>query len=322
MATLAYYDVFDFPLKAGEVFYRLVSFVHLEDAGSAAYSRHDDFGKLGHELDQLVLDGAVSRSGDFYFLNDREYLIPLRLKREKLAERKWRKALRAIRWLALAPYIRAVFASGSLAAANPDELSDLDVLIVVKHGRIWLSRLFISAILSLIRMRRGGRDIIAPDKICPNHYVTDQSLKINLPSLYNAQTYANLKPIWVRDLQIAQNFKEQNGWALNYVSHWNWSNRPRLKSAPSSFMRGMGEFLLNNFWGDWLEGVARRYQSARISSGRQSNEPGGRVVYNDSQLEFHPRSIEAEVIAGYNQRLVDLGLGRFARERDSGLFTK
>ena len=320
LATLAYYDVFDFPLKAEEVAARFVNFRHLNqfsDIARPLVLRCPQIQEIKKDLDQLILDGLVGRAGEYYFLFDREYLAPLRLKREKTANRKWRIARRAIWWLRFVPYVQAVFASGSLAMRNTDELSDLDVLIVVKHGRIWLARFLILAVLSILGVRRRGSDKIAPDKICPNHFITDKSLCIPFKSIYTAQTYANLVPIYCRAIELIQRFKEANQWVLDYVSQWNFNFvevKPQQK--PQQPMFGSST---SKHWSvaQSLENWLRQYQSKRIARNPHTGQPGGRVIYTDEQLEFHPSSIESGIIRKYNQKMKDLGLDQFAQEKSS-----
>ena len=325
LATLAYYDVFDFPLKEGEIFKFLFNFEHLSAAGDG---RVPDFGEIKIELETLRSNGAVSFYDGFYFLFDRDYLVPLRLKREKIAKKKWEKTLCAAKWLKFLPYIEAVFASGSLAMNNTEELGDLDILIIVKHGRIWLSRLLISGLLSLIGIRRKYNQKIAPDKICLNHYITDKSLLIPYKSIYTAQTYINLKPIFVPDPRIVAEFYKANSWIGDYVL--NFGHNPQhydsmiyhSKKLGKSFLKKavsrIGEAVLDKRIGNWLENLARRWQIGRIEKHKKQDLPGGRVVYNNEQLEFHPGSVEKEIIEKYNQRLITLGLDEFAIEKDSG----
>ncbi|MDP3996063.1 MAG: hypothetical protein Q8P74_02340, partial [bacterium] len=208
LATVAYYDVLDFPLKAGEIFDRLVN-VHQEEPEIEA----DKLKKIV----ELVREGRLQTMGGNYFLPGREYLVPLRLKKEKIWELKIKKARWAVRWLHFLPYIKGVLASGSLASGNTDELSDLDVLIIAGHGRIWTARFLVTGLLELLGVRRRSWDKIAPDKICLNHYITDLSLLINLPSAYNAQTYINLKPLILKDARLENSFKKENAWVLEHV---------------------------------------------------------------------------------------------------------
>lgn len=327
LATLAYYDVFDLPLKVEEVFARLINFRHLAIAttnlGTILYSTNITWypsqADINKELDQLVLDGVVSRVGEFYFLFNREYLVPLRLKYEKIAKHKWHKTRRAIWWLRFVPYVEGVFASGSLAISNTNELSDLDVLVIVKHGKIWMTRLMISSILSILRMRRRGSDRFAPDKICLNHYVSDKSLKIPYKSIYNAQTYSNLVPIYIRSMAIMREFKKENAWVSDFVFNWNISNEPIIKNSWLEIIAKLVGVVLNTKIGDIFEGWAKRLQYHRISSNPLTKQSGGRVIFNDEQLEFHPHSIETLIIKKYNNNLGELGLSDLAVEEDSGL---
>lgn len=348
LATLAYYDVFDWPLKIGEILTKLVK-IFPADIKHTTYNLQ--LKTIQTDLDQLVLDRMVDFADGFYFLagyapletdrpkavvavpsagrflTGREHLVPLRLKREKIAKRKWRLARRAVWWLRFVPYVRAVFASGSLAMRDTDELSDLDVLIVVKHGRIWLARFFVLAALSLLRMRRKAGDKVAPDKICPNHFITDKSLRIPFKSIYTAQTYANLIPIYIDGQTLIEEFKKANEWVLDYVIGWNFGFvevKPQQKVV-EPLKRGsttkLWELLLDHSGlGHILENWSRRYQSWRIARNPMTrNHAAGHVMFNDGQLAFHPDSIEKEIIDGYNGRLAQFGLSELAAERDSGL---
>ncbi len=317
LATLAYYDILDFPLKAEEIFKFLINFSHL-----SGYQRDDrqlTFEEVKKELGSLTEGGTIGFGDGFYFLFDRAYLVPLRLKKEKIAGEKWRKTLRAFRWAGFLPYLRIVFASGSLANRNTDELSDLDVLVAAKHGRIWLARLFLTGLFSIMGARRKPSEKIAPDKICLNHYITDKSLSIAFKSIYNAQTYANLIPVLAAGESLLKDFQKQNSWVLDYVCSWPEFAKPKLKRGFLGKISTFLEFLLDNAVGDWLECLAGRYQMRRIKNNPRTYEPGGRVVFNDEQLEFHPQSFEKKVIEEYNRRLAKIGLGELAVEKDSGL---
>lgn len=343
LATLAYYDVFDLPLKAEEILKYLVNFKHLGVSGvmcqvsdkinpglDPTYNLKPETRTLADirkELEQLVLDVVANKVGDYYFLFDREYLIPLRQKREKIAQRKWQITKRVVWCLRFVPYVKAVFASGSLAIRNTDELSDLDVLTIVKHGRIWLSRFLILGVLALLGKRRKGTDRIAPDKICPNHFLTDQTLNIPFRSIYAAQIYANLAPIYVRDPGIIEKFKKANDWLLDYVSGWNVGNAREvellLRISTSKFLTKITEWLFDNLgFASILEKWLGLYQSRRIERNPATHQTGGRVLFTDEQLEFHPHSIETQIIKGYNERLRKLNLPQLAIEKDSGLDKK
>jgi hypothetical protein len=318
LATLAYYDILDQPLKLEEISSRLISFRHLFtiEAETLDYDLED----VHRELERLTIAGPIDFCEGYYFLFGREYLVPLRLKREKIAKNKWRITKKAISWLRLVPYLRAIFASGSLAINNTDELSDLDVLIVVKHGRIWLARFFIVIMLELLHVRRRGHDKIAPDKICPNHYITDESLAIAFQSIYNAQTYSNLVPIYVRDETLTEKFKKENSWVLDYVENWATNPGNERNTQSAGFKEAIAKIVekfLDLTLGFYLEGLARVYQTKRIVHNQPAGPTGGHIVFNDQQLAFHPSSIEDGIIQAYNLRLMRLGISQLARESKS-----
>lgn len=307
LATLAYYDVFDFPLKTDEVFRYLIKL------NSSLNQEEISLENIKKVLDQLVLDGRVSRegppageAGDYYFIDDKSYLVPLRLKRQKISLKKWVKAKKAVHWLKIVPYVEAVFASGSLALNNCDELSDLDVLIVAKCGHIWSTRLLVSGLLSFLGMRRRYFEKIAPDKICLNHYITGQSLRIPFESIYNAQNYINLKPILVRDPGIIKRFADENNWINNFViGKWIITTNENLLKIGffSKLFFSIGIAIFNNKFGNWFENFARRYQTGKIVRNPLTKHTNGHVIYDDNQLAFHPDSPEATIMEKYTSKL-------------------
>ena len=318
LATLVYYDIFDLSLRKEELFKRLCVFGHLFHGKKRETVSRSQF---DYSLEQLLKTGKINLKNNYYYLFEREYLIPFRLKKEKLAISRIKRTRWAVGWLRFAPNLLAVFASGSLAMRNTDELSDLDILIITKSGRIWLTRLYVTVILSLLGIRRKVTDKIAPNKVCPNHYITDKSLLVPFKSIYNAQTYSNLIPIYVRGNKIIEEFKKANSWVLDYVHEWGniESTNEILKTGLPGFLAKIKEKSLNNKLGDFFEKLARNYQSRRIASNPLTKQSGGRVVFNDEQLEFHPSSIEEEIVRKYNQRMKELGLGELAVEKNSGL---
>jgi len=56
----------------------------------------------------------------------------------------------------------------------------------------------------------------------------------------------------------------------------------------------------------------------RIEADPATHAAGGRVVADEQELEFHPRSQEVSVLDAYNRTAAQL-LGDIPREADSGL---
>jgi len=330
LSTIVYYDALDYPLTSFEVFKYLVNPLHISQCVEPS-STHKDFevdrsAKISlngviRNLENKEVRRFIDEENGFYFLKGREEIIRIRIERQKIADRKWKKAKKIIYWLQIIPYLRMVAVSGSLALNNTREKSDIDVLIVTKTSRIWSTRFFITAFLQLIGKRRHKHK--TKDRICLNHYITDNSLEIKFKSLYNAQTYAHMIPI----LEIApgtyKKFQQTNRWLKDYLLNWFYIDNKHFKSLKTNFclvnIAKIGEICLNNFLGDLLEKILKKIQRRSIKKDPLTYKKGGRVTIDDTQLEFHPDSPERKVLDKYNKTTVKLNLKELGQEKDSGL---
>ncbi|HYU64897.1 MAG TPA: hypothetical protein VEK36_01340 [Candidatus Paceibacterota bacterium] len=321
LATLAYYDVFEFPLTLVEIYKYLVNPGRVENLpeGIGEIKVSD----ILNELDNLKQGGRVVEHNGFYFLSaDRISIYNQRIEREKLAAQKWKKLMRVVRWFPLVPHLRGVFVSGSLAINNTNEESDFDVLVIAKSGRLYTCRFFLSLLTSIFGVRRTRHDTKAPDKLCFNHYLTDANMTIPYESLYNAQTYVNLKPVFVREGVWVKFFLE-NLWLNKYVYHPQTQEYLMRRTVHSpAYIRvvnALAETVLNTFAGDLVEKLNKRFQQRRIRLNPVTYAPGGRTVFTDQQLEFHPHSEERNILEQYNRLIADIGTFWNYQEVDSGL---
>ncbi|MEK7536833.1 MAG: nucleotidyltransferase domain-containing protein [Patescibacteria group bacterium] len=334
--TIVYYNCLDYPLTLDE----------LEVFSFGVNSAHRE---ISSNLDGLIKKKLIEKFSGFYFLRGRKNLVQEREEKNKIAKEKWKKILKAARWLNIIPYIKAVFASGSLAFDNTTKESDLDVLIVVKSGRIWTSRFLTVILLGLLGVRRKRYQLLAPDKICLNHFITDKSLYIPRKSIYTAQLYARLVSILLEDESLLDEFAKANSWVGGWVRGWPetiknqnakikmaysarrlqslWRRTTEATSAAkagqnyNSKIKTLGEKILNTKFGDWLENILRKYQLRRINNFHLTYKAGGRVKADDESLEFHPDSPELRIIEKYNKTMEKLEFPELGREQDSGLLT-
>jgi hypothetical protein len=238
-----------------------------------------------------------------------------RIAQEKIWAQKWRRMLRKAWWLQAVPYARGIFASGSLALGNMSATSDWDVFVVAQGSRLYTARLGLLIVAKLLGALRTKHDAIASDTFCFNHYVTTDGLAIRHRSLYTAHGLALLVPVYDPQKYL-QRLWQANQWIGDYLPMPSEAEYVRRSVRPSRVLasiKWIGEFALA-----WLETPLRRWQQARIAREPATHQRAGRVVANDRELEFHPRSFEAVALARYNAVLERHGLGQYA-ERDSGL---
>jgi len=343
LSTIAYYDTLDYPLTSFEVFKYLVNPLHVasfykpQSIEVDKFTLHQGYGagfskislvSIRKNLNSREMKKFIDEKNGFYFLKNRTEVIRTRIDRQKIADQKWKKAKKIIRWLQIVPYLRMVAVSGSLALNNTQEESDIDILVIVRAGRIWLARFFVTVLLQLIGKRRHKK--FTKDRICLNHYITNKSLEIKFRSLYNAQTYAHMIPVLETEQAhlpmrqgIYNKFQKANRWIKDYLVFWPEIEVKHFKTllASSSLISiaRAGEICLNNWFGDLLEKLSRKLQKSSIEKDPLTHKKGGRITTDDTQLEFHPESPERKTLNKYNKNMLYLGVGELSHEKDSGL---
>ncbi len=333
IATICYYDTLDYPLTGFEIYKYLVtpSFSPPYQEGVRGGGVNVSFNNILNALENnSELKKIIQEKNGFYFLQGKEKILPQRIKRQKLADQKWKKARKIIWLLQIIPYLRMIAVSGSLALENTRKNSDIDLLIVTKAGRIWTCRTLITILITLLGKKHyKGK---TRDRICLNHYITDKSLRIPFESLYNAQTYARLVNVYEFFLPLAkgeikrgyfQQFQKENLWVKNYLVFWlniKAGNLRMIKKNKTliSFAK-FSETVLDNLIGNQIENTLGKWQEKRIKADPLFKKPGGRITADKNQLEFHPESHEVRIVKNFNQKMRDLELSELANQKDSGL---
>lgn len=320
LATLIYYDIINLALTPLDVFNYLINPSRLSFGNKPVkdFSFHD----VWIELENLAKLKLIGHKNGYYFLRERDELFDLRIERMKIADQKWMKFLKAVQWIQLVPYIRGVFASGSLAMSNTDNKSDFDVLMIVQSRRLYTTRLLLLSLTSLLRSRRRWFDKTAPNKLCFNHYLVQDQLHIRHHSIFNAQSYAHLIPV-LAPRELFDRFYYENKWINKYLFNFRPAYEYLRRSVKKNYFFIVAarilEFILNSKIGDSFEYLAKKYQHNRIKNNPNTYSSGGRVVFSDFELEFHPNSFEKFLIEKYNLSLKKFGIIVRLEEKDSGL---
>lgn len=321
LSTIIYYNNLGQPLTVFEIYKYLIkprpssSLSAISDAGFG-------FVQVRDCLEQSArLRNDIDSKNGFYFLRGKSGLIKQRITKYRIAIKKWKKAKRVAKWLQIIPFVRMVAVSGSLAINNTRKKSDIDLLVVARYRRIWLTRLLVTLFIHLIGARRYKK--LTANRFCLNHYITDQSLFISFKSLYNAQTYANLTMLYQSpEKNIFSRFQKSNSWLKDYLFHFKEQKTNLYTIKNSRLLITIGcffEIIFDTRIGDLLENTCRLYQKSRIQKDPLTSKEGGRVTFNDRQLEFHPESPELKIINSFNQDTFSLGLLEYTNQQNSGL---
>lgn len=277
LRTLAYFDIFDYPLTEQEIIRYLYCYESMNTADLA-----------------VVLGGLQQKDG-FYFLSSRENTIAMRQDKVKIVEQKMKIAVKGIKKIRWVPFIRAVFVCNTVAGAVVEENSDIDVFVVTRAGRIWLARALATLILSLFGLRRTKRKI--KNRICLSFYVTDDNLNLESIAIENdiylKYWLAQLVPVYDPDNLLLQ-VQTANQWVKKnlpnaFVPFWPISRWQVRDSRLSVKIKNLLEKMWGGSYGDLMEAQARGMQKARMALNYMSaqNEPDTRVVVSDQMLKFH-----------------------------------
>ncbi len=208
--TLAYCDLFAFPLTCKELWERLY-FPFPQDKLKIT--------QFKQTLQELFKKHKLGKKKNFYFLNARSAICQTRLGNFAISKKKWIRVKRLTKLLTKLPSIQMIAVTGALAMNNANLDDDIDLLIITRSGRLWLTRLILVGWLELLGYRRRPNDQKAPNKFCLNMFLDEEVLKLNpvKQNLYTAYEIIQAKPIFNRH-QTYERFKAANqDWICKYL---------------------------------------------------------------------------------------------------------
>ncbi len=141
-------------------------------------------------------------------------------KRREHAEKLMTQASSVVKYLKQIPWIEMAAVTGSVAASNAGEQSDIDMLVVTKPKRLWLTRLFLVSTLKVLGVYWSAKK--PAGTICPNILLTIDNLTwdVEKQNLYTANEVSLLYPIFFRH-NCYFDFLQKNDWVKNYLHNFN-----------------------------------------------------------------------------------------------------
>ena len=281
LATLAYHDIFDYPLTARETHRYLVE-------RRATQSQVDKI------LIQLRKEKKVAVNNGYFYLKGRSKIVALRKQRNRLSQTKLKRASFFTQILKIVPTLKLVAISGALAMENSHKDDDIDLAQVTSAGSLWTTRFLANMLLMPFKRDPQGKKIA--DRACLNIFIEESDLKIRPENLYLAHEITQMKPLWDREGTYAR-FIKANSWIKKYMPNWqadatrptaNDKSQKKPKALVFSQLALVVESLLKNF------------QLAYMRSKTTTEKIG------KTQLFFHPVDTQKWVIGEYQKRLMRL----------------
>lgn len=236
LQTLAYFEVFTYPLTQTEVF---------AFCGEVSATQTD----VHERLQTLVAQGQIFQFGSFFqSKNDPNWALR-RLDCNRRADNILPRARRMARFIGQFPYVRGVFVSGSLSKHCMGPNSDVDFFIVTETRRLWLARTLLAVFKKIFLLN-------SHKYFCINYFVDTKHLEIEEKNLFTATESVTLLPMW--GAEYYEDFCRENGWAWLRYPHF--AHRPTAEVPPHSrtLLKKILEKILAGALGNWLDQKAMR----------------------------------------------------------------
>ena len=295
LKTLAYFNIFDYPLTLVEVWKWL-------------YGYKVSINEVREALDSL--SDRVGEKNGFYFLKSREEIIATRLKRYSIAEDKYNKAKSIIKVLSKIPFIKMIAVCNTLAYSNTDIKGDIDLFIIAKKNRLWLTRLLVVGWLKFKNQRPipGNKK----DAIDTNFFLSETDLNVDYLGIRSNDQDNNLSlvywldqlvPIYDRD-NTYNRFMDANSWLKEYLPNsigYELNDRRVIKSNLYSKIVG---WLLNIFSFEYL---AKAFQLTIMPVRlKQIMNKDSRVIVNEKLLKFHQEDKRVDYLRIWQEKLNEI----------------
>jgi hypothetical protein len=249
--TLAYADVFDYPLTVAEVHRYLVGMPASLDT-------------VQNLLNDKSTDMHLSYRRGYYTLPEREFTIETRRRRAEVAAQMWPLAVRYGLDIARLPFVRMVAVTGSLTVDNVDTGDDIDYLVITEPDRLWLCRAVIIQFVVKAAEQRGHT-------LCPNYFLTEQALVLPQQNLFTAHEIAQMVPI--AGLDIYNRLRQLNDWVFKFLP--NARGQPRrvhIGESPRRTASLLAEAILRTPAAALLENWEMNRKIRKLSQQAQSNQ--------------------------------------------------
>ncbi|HZV13653.1 MAG TPA: hypothetical protein VFA55_10605, partial [Candidatus Kapabacteria bacterium] len=160
LAALLYYDIFNHPVTLEEAFaFMPTNSVTVGDVRDAVAEDPRIRRMEWENREMLLLPGKD------------DAVLAARAEKERRAQKLWKRADLVARFIAMFPFVRALFISGSLSKNAVGRRGDIDWFIITAPGRLWICK----AALTLFR-----RVFLLNDRtyFCTNYFISEDALEI------------------------------------------------------------------------------------------------------------------------------------------------
>ncbi|MFH1867275.1 MAG: hypothetical protein ABIJ81_04315 [Patescibacteria group bacterium] len=300
LRTTSFFDIFQYPLTSIEC-WRLM-YDPKNKVGAAAFEQ------VEQALKQLVSKHVLINTLGFWQLKSSQSLFKVRQDRYRLASQKYRRLARWIKAFTLLSSVRFIAVVNSLGYRNPEKTDDIDLFIVTKQKKIWLTRWWLTGLAKLF----GSRPTIThqQDGLCLSFYLSDNHLALNDLMIGDEDVYFHF---WFTQMTVLFNdgvgrelIKANQNW-LRYFPNLELSFMP--VTPPINLVTRLVRIITSLFTWRLFNPLARLIQKQLLPSAlRKSANQDTSVVLSEEVLKFHNQDRRAYYYGIWQAKLSSLGI--------------
>jgi hypothetical protein len=294
LATLAYFDMFSYPLKKREIFIFLP--VKCE------------FNEFEIALISLIKESSIFRVGEFYSLRNNYALAEIRCDGNDRATKMLKKAERSAAIISLFPFVKGIAISGSLSKKYADINSDIDFFIIAAANRLWIARTCLHVFKKFTYLFQ------LQHHYCMNYFIDEAGLGILERNIYTATEVSTILPLY--GIDIFEAFYSVNNWTRAFLPN-NYLHISSAQEIKNHQLKSVLEKLLDNRIGNLLDNFLMRLtaKSWSIKSQRKAKNSKGFLMGLHTGKHFakpDPSNFQKRLLLRYENSLAEI-LDRHAR---------
>jgi hypothetical protein len=285
LATLAYFDMFKYPLTRAEIYLFLGEKFH--------YDFFDD------ALSSLLNNGLIFQFDRFFSLKNDHSVAFRRVEGNKKADELIVIARRVSSLLIRFPYVRGVAVSGSLSKNFADENSDIDLFIVTAKNRLWVARTIMHCLKKLSFL------VHREQYFCMNYYIDEQDLQIAEKNIYTAIEIGTLMPL--EGDVVFEKFYAANAWTREFLPNKNM-RIASAKPVKKWFIKRFFELIFDTPLGNSIDTLLMKITAARWRKKTIHNKLNNRgevmaMVTGKHFSKPDPKNFQANLLIKYQRKL-------------------
>lgn len=288
LATLTYFNMFEYPLRKREIFLFL--------------GHPDETHEFENALSILINESAIYKIGEFYSLHNNFCLAERRVKGNDKAVKMLKIADRAAGIISRFPYVRGVAVSGSLSKNFADDTADIDFFIITSGNRLWIARTFLHLFKKftfLFRMQHF---------FCMNYFIDDAEPVIVEKNIYTATEIATLLPL--RGNDVFEKFYVANSWTKKFLPN-NYMRISSAKDIKGAWVKIITEKILNNGAGDLLDKFFMKLTAMSWSAKTRKQKKNRKGILMSMHVDRHyskpnPANFQQKLLQHYEVDLAGI----------------